>query len=444
MYSGAELRDRAMRAATAMAALGIRAGDRVALLLRNDLPFLEATLAAQHLGVYVVPLNWHSTAEDIAYLLQDCAPSLLIAHSDLLSPLPRPSMPVRTIDTPDEIALAYRVPPPARRAPDWAIPCKMYCLSANARVLIPAPLYHSAPNMFALRAVNVAEFILLPTRFDARALLADIERERITHLYAVATMFQRLLQLPAAERQGHDLSSLQFVLHAGGPCAPKVKRAMLDWLGPIVNEYYGSTEAGPMTCCSGNDWLCHPGTVGRVMDGARLAVLGENGETLAPRTVGEICAYNGAYPDFTYLHQPQARAELQRGDLVATGDLGWLDDEGFLYVSDRKKDLVISGGVNIYPAEIEAVLLTVEGVADCAVFGIPDAEFGEALAAVVQPQAGAQLSHGWLRAALSTRLPRYKQPRLIELRDELPRQESGKILKRLLRDPYWAAAGRRI
>jgi long-chain acyl-CoA synthetase len=494
--TGVELRESAMRAAAAMASLGIGCGDRVAVLLRNDVPFLEATLAAQHLGAYAVPINWHSTAEEIHSLLQDCMPSLLIAHTDLLAGVPRPSTPVRIVDTPEDIALAYRVPPSARLTPGWATSWvdwisqhaphrapamsapesliytsgtsgrprgvrrtaptpeqarltermrgTLYGLSREARVLIPAPLYHTAPNMFALRAVNSAEFILLPTRFDARALLADIERERITHLYAVATMFQRLLQLPAAERQRYDLSTLRFVLHSGGPCAPDTKRAMLDWWGPIVHEYYGSTEAGPVTLCAAQDWLLHPGTVGRAVDGARIAVLDENGQTVPPRTVGEVCAANSAYPDFTYLHQPEARAELQRGDLVATGDLGWLDEEGFLYLSDRKKDLVISGGVNLYPAEIEAVLLTLDGVADCAVFGIPDAEFGEALAAVVEPQRDARLTADSLRAALSNRLPRFKQPRLIEVRDTLPRQESGKILKRLLRDPYWVAMNRLI
>jgi long-chain acyl-CoA synthetase len=320
----------------------------------------------------------------------------------------------------------------------------IYQLSEKARVLVPAPLYHSAPNMLVLRAVNGAEFVSLPVRFDARQLLADIESERITHLYAVATLFQRLLQLPDSERQRHDLSSLQFVLHAGGPCSPEIKRSMLGWFGPIVHEYYGSTEAGPITFCRGEEWLRRPGTVGRAVEGTRIAILNDQNEELPPDTVGEICAHNSAYPDFTYLHQPEARSELQRGDLVATGDLGWMDRQGYLYVSDRKKDMVISGGVNIYPAEIEAVLLTVGGVADSAVFGIPDPEFGEALAAVVQPLAGSQLTVDALRSALSARLPRYKQPRLIELREVLPRQESGKILKRLLRDPYWAATGRTI
>lgn len=500
--SGAALQLRALRAARGMARLGIGRGDRIALLLRNDLPFLEATLAAQHLGAYAVPLNWHATVDELLYVLDDCRPQLLLVHADLLGPTLRArserigAAPLLVAATPPEVMRAYRIDPIAGEVPPGAIEwsnwvaaqppddsppvatpesliytsgtsgkpkgvrrdaataeqgaltehmrCTVSGIDASARVLVAAPLYHTAPNMYALRAVRHAQLLVLPARFDAEALLADIERHRITHLYAVATMFSRLLALPEAQRRRHDLSSLRFVLHAGGPCAPEIKRAMLDWWGPIVHEYYGSTEAGPITFCTGAEWLEHPGSVGRAVGGAHLVVLDEAGKPVPPGQIGEVCARNTGYPDFSYLNQPEARAELQRGEFVATGDLGWLDDDGYLYLSDRKKDLIISGGVNIYPAEIEAVLLAIDGVADCAVFGIPDRDFGEAVAAIVQPMPGHALSETSLCDALKARLAAFKLPRLIELREALPREESGKIRKRLLREPYWAETGRKI
>lgn len=497
--TGAQLHELVMMAASGLVELGVQTGDSVAILMRNDIPLLVATLAAQHLGAYAVQMNWHAQPDETGYVLRDCGAKLLIGHTDLLRHTQR-SIPANTqvlaVRPAPAIAAAYRVQPEGCEIPAWAIPWNewlerqkpstaasrpplesiiytsgttgkpkgvkrtsasaeqlqltermrsmVFGIGAGDRVLVPAPLYHTAPNLFALRAVRVAAFLKLPARFHAEALLADIERHRITHLYAVPTMFVRMLALPLATRERYDLSSLRCVLHAGGPCPPSAKKAMLEWLGPIVHEYYGSTETGPNTFARGDEWLARPGTVGRAVPGVHVSVHDEEGRELGPNEVGELLVQNKGYADFTYLNRPDARAELQRGELIATGDMGYYDEGGYFFLCDRKRDLVISGGVNIYPAEIEAVLLGMDGVADVAVFGIPDDEFGEALAAHVEPLAGHALTPEAIRAFLAERLAAFKLPRLVELHECLPREESGKIKKRLLREPYWAAAGRRI
>lgn len=493
VIDGAELAARVDTAAGAFAARDVGPGDCVALLLRNDIAFLEASLACRRLGAYCVPVNWHFAPDEILYVLRDCGARLLVAHADLLAgvadALPCPAI---AVPVPPAIASAYRIAAPAAVGEDWnaalaaatrwtqpsppaaesliytsgtsghpkgvkrrpataeqaaasdAMRTLIYGIGPGSRVLVPAPLYHTAPNLFAHRAAALAELLVLPARFDPAGLLADIERHRITHLYAVPAMFTRLLALPEAQRAAHDLSSLQFVLHAGGPCAPAVKAAMIDWLGPVIEEYYGSTEAGPITHVSSAEWSAHAGTVGRAIPGVEIAIVDDAGQRLPAGEVGEVQSRNPGYPDFTYLGRAADRAALDRNGLLASGDLGYLDAEGRLFLCDRKRDLVISGGVNIYPAEIEAALQTVAGVADCAVFGIPDDVNGEALMAVVEPAAGATLTAEAIREGLKSRLAGYKIPKRIELTDALPREATGKIRKRLLRDPHWAAAGRSI
>jgi long-chain acyl-CoA synthetase len=219
---------------------------------------------------------------------------------------------------------------------------------------------------------------------------------------------------------------------------------MIAWWGPILEEYYGATELGPITACTSAEWLARPGTVGRAVAGMQIEILDAQGSALPSGQIGEICVANPDYPDFTYLNREEERAALQRGALLSSGDLGFLDGDGYLFICDRKRDLVISGGVNIYPKEIESVLIDCPGVADCAVFGIPHEEFGEELMAVVQPVDGQVLDTAQIRAFLGARLASFKVPRSIEVRHALPREESGKIKKRVLRDPYWANAGRAI
>jgi long-chain acyl-CoA synthetase len=312
------------------------------------------------------------------------------------------------------------------------------------RSAVPGPLYHSAPNAFAMRAGRVGELMALLPRFDPVELLQLIERQRIDTMFMVPTMFIRLLKLPESLRRGYDVSSLRFVIHAAAPCPAEVKAAMIDWWGPVIHEFYGSTESSAVSFATSADTLAKPGTVGRAVPGAELRILDDAGKILPAGEVGEIFTRFAELPDFTYHNQPEQRAAIDRDGFITSGDVGYLDADGYLFLCDRKRDMVISGGVNIYPAEIEAVLLRLAGVKDCAVFGVPDAEFGEKLMAVVEASDNSSLAAAEIEAHLKRHLAGYKVPRIIEMGRNLPREDSGKIFKRRLRDPYWREVGRKI
>jgi long-chain acyl-CoA synthetase len=261
-----------------------------------------------------------------------------------------------------------------------------------------------------------------------------VERHRITHAHMVPAMFVRLLRLPAAVRSRYDVSSLRHVVHGAAPCPPAVKAAMLEWFGPVVFEYYGSTETGLLTLLGPDEAARKPGSVGRALNGIVLQVFADEGEAPAG-VVGDVYAGSATLHEFTYLGQAQKRAEIGRGDLVTAGDVGWLDDEGFLYLCDRRRDVMVCGGVTIYAAEIEAVILALPAVRDCAVFGIPDAQLGEAVCAYVESVGAVDVEA--LTTALQGRLAGVKMPRRIEIVDALPREDSGKIFKARLREKYW-------
>jgi long-chain acyl-CoA synthetase len=271
-----------------------------------------------------------------------------------------------------------------------------------------------------------------------------VERHRVTHLHMVPTMFVRLLKLPVEVRRKYDLSSLKFVVHAAAPCPPDVKREIIAWWGPIINEYYGATETGAVVFCTAQEGRQHPGTVGRAQPDVRLSILDEEGCELPRGEAGDVYVRLTTGNDFTYHGDDEKRRKAERNGLISVGDVGYVDADGFLFLCERRNHMVISGGVNIYPAEIEAEILKIPGVADCAVFGIPDTEFGESLCAVVQRQPAAQLSENDIKSFLRYHLARYKVPKMVEFRNELPREDSGKIFKRKLRDPYWEKAGRKI
>jgi long-chain acyl-CoA synthetase len=493
--------ERAGRAASGFAALGVAAGDAIAVVLRNDFPFFEASYAAQRLGAYCVPVNWHGKTPEIGYVLRDCGAKAVVAHSDLLRQV-RPAIPdgvpLLVVPTPREIAAAYGIPaeqcrPPAgaRRWDDWvagfnpmpegalgAISSMIYTSGTTGhpkgvrrlnlgsefrettgriarevfglvpgraiRTVITGPLYHSAPNFYGLYAVREGALAILQPRFDAEALLRLIEQYRITHLHMVPTMFVRLLRLPKAVRRQYDLLSLERVVHGAAPCPMHVKRAMIDWWGPVIGEYYGATETGIATFHTAGEALRKPGTVGRPLSGATVRIYDDEGRELPPGEVGEVYIWLEGVPDFTYHGLPEKRREIERDGLVSIGDVGYLDADGYLFLCDRRGDMVISGGVNVYPAEIEAALLCVPGVHDCAVFGIPSEEFGEALCACVEPEPGAALDEAAIHSFLRQQLADFKVPRLFRFESDLPREDSGKIMKRKLRDPYWEATGRRI
>lgn len=501
----AALQARAARAAAGLTALGVGPGDLIALYLRNDLPFFEASTAAGLIGAYPTPVNWHYAPPEARYLFENSGAKAILIHADLVEPirsaLPE-GVPVLAVPTPPEIARAYSIPAQACAVPDgmvdwnaWlegfepysgpphAAPGTIIYTSgttghpkgvrraaptaeqaeATSRILLegfgfgpyladPArivtvvtgPMYHSAPNAYGLSAARLGARVILQPRFDAEELLQLIEREKVTHLHMVPIMFSRLLRLPEAVRSKYDPSSLRFVIHAAAPCPAPVKRAMIEWWGPVINEYYGSTEVGMVTFCTAEEWLAHPGSVGRAIPGAIVQVVDSEGRPLPTGEIGEVIARTPAVADFTYHGDDAKRMAAEKAGLIAPGDVGYFDADGFLYLCDRAKDMIISGGANIYPAEIEAELHKIAGVADCAVFGVPDEEFGEAVHAVVEPSPGAELSELDVKTYLRGQMAGYKVPKRIEFHHELPREDSGKIFKRKLREPFWAHVDRRI
>jgi long-chain acyl-CoA synthetase len=495
----AEVAERAARIAGGLHGLGVRQGDSVCVLMRNDITFIEAAYAAMRLGAYGVPVNWHFKPEEINYILEDSHTSVLIGHADLLHQL-RGAIPagvtVLSVPMPPEILKHYKIDPDLLSTPDFAADLEswiakqapydgpavpqppnmiytsgttghpkgvrraaptpeqtraaermrelIYGLRSGVRALLPGPLYHSAPNSFGLRSGRLGGALVLMPRFEPEEFLRLIEEQRIDTIFMVPTMFIRLLKLPEAVRRKYDVSSLRHIVHAAAPCPADAKRAMIEWWGPVISEYYGSTEAGALTYATSDDALKKPGTVGRILDGVELRFLGDDGAALPQGEIGEIYSRAADQPDFAYQNKPEKRAEVERDGFITSGDVGYIDQDGYVFICDRKRDMVISGGVNIYPAEIEAALHAVPGVHDCAVFGIPDEEFGEALMAVVEPQPGVTLEVADIRSQLKTSLADYKVPKHVEIHRALPREDSGKIFKRRLRDPYWERAGRRI
>jgi len=479
-----ELFGDALRASSGLAALGVGAGDRVAVLLRNSLEFLEASIATVPLGASAVPINWHWRGEEIAHVLADSGAKALVFHADLwgslegqvpegvalvsvgeqevpgaeawsawmerLEPWQQApeSAPVSIIYTsgttgkPKGVVRAQSSE--QRREQTRALLAEMFQLGEGERTVIPAPMYHTAPNVSALARALLGMDMTIMERFDPEEFLRIVQERRVSVVQMVPTMFVRLLALPRELRESYDLSSLRWIVHAAAPCPPAVKLAMIEWLGPIVAEYYGGTETGPVTFCTSEEWLAHPGTVGRALPGASVRVLSEDGEQLGPGESGEVYVWHEVWPDFTYEGDDEKRRSIERDGLVSVGDVGYLDSEGFLFLNDRRSDMVISGGVNIYPAEIEACLISLDGVRDCAVFGIPDEEFGEALAAHVELDEGAALGEEQVRAHVRERLAGYKTPKLVVFEESLPREDSGKIFKRRLREPYWAGLERAI
>jgi len=496
-FSPEEMSARSARVAGAMAAAGLREGDTIALMLRNEPALIELMLAARQLGVYFTPLNWHFKSEEAAYILRDCGARALFAHTDLLAQI--------ADGLPGELAVfalqphpltiaSYRISEPATRIPvatlDWAArvaeaePCTANAtiprgmiaytsgttgrpkgvrrlppapqeaaglgermaqmfqrglgITPEARCLVSAPLYHSAPCSFALMAAQFGAWLRLEPRFDAEATLATIERMRITHPYLVPTMYVRLLRLPEEVRNRYDLGSVQFVSSTGAPCAPDVKRAMIDWWGDVINETYASSETGYLTAISSAESRRRPGSAGRPIEGVSIRIVDDDGRQVPAGVTGKICARHLATPLFTYINRESDRKAIDHDGYVTVGDIGYLDEEGYLYVSDRRTDLVLSGGVNIYPAEIEQVLIGLPGVADCAVFGVPDDEFGQSLVAAVQTHGEAAPTAQQVRDFLAGKLANFKVPRVIEFRDALPREDTGKIFKRRLQEEYAA------
>nr|WP_271213712.1 AMP-binding protein [Rhodococcus wratislaviensis]GLK40928.1 acyl-CoA synthetase [Rhodococcus wratislaviensis] len=487
----AQVRERATRLASALGALGVEHGDRYALVMRNEIGFVEATLAGAAIGAVPVPANWHGNSDDLGHVLADSAAKVVLVHTDLL-PKVEAVLPaggtIVEVPTPQVVADAYGFdrPEPSGRYPDLdellrahgphtagitdppmsviytsgttgrpkgilrspiaaqdvaalhQVVIAAFAFGTARSTLVAAPMYHTAPNTQFQFAFALGMDVEIMPRFDPEELLRIVEERRIEHVQAVPTMFVRLLKLPAHVRERYVLSSLTAVVHAAAPCPPDVKRAIIDWLGPIVHEYYGGSESGAAVSCSSAEWLAHPGTVGRPVADAAVRIVSADGSDAATGEHGDIYLRPfSAWPDFTYLGDAAKRRAMEKDGFVTVGDIGLLDADGYLYLSDRRNDMIISGGVNIYPAEIEAVLLGLAGVADVAVFGIPDPEFGEAIAAHVQPDIGAALVEDDVRAHVARHLARYKVPTVVVFEETLPREDTGKLFKRRLKAPYW-------
>ncbi len=318
-------------------------------------------------------------------------------------------------------------------------------LRPGMSTIVTAPMYHAAPNAQGLFAVALGIDLTIMPRFAPEEFLRLVSEQRITHAQVVPTMFVRLLELPEEVRARYDIRCLEAVVHAAAPCPAHIKQRMIDWFGPVILEYYGGTETGIVVSCDTAQWLAHPGTVGAPLAGADIHVFDPLGELLPQGETGEVYVKPPPFwPGFTYLGLEEKRREIDRDGYISIGDIGRVDDDGFLYLSDRARDMVISGGVNIYPIEIEACLLELPGVRDVAVFGIPDDSFGEALAAHVDIDPEAGLSEDDVRDHVRRRLAGYKVPRVVAFDDALPREESGKIFKRRIRERYWRDAGRSI
>jgi long-chain acyl-CoA synthetase len=474
----------------ALRARGVRAGDAVATLTPNRAELLQTLLAVFQAGWAYVPLNTHLTVDEVAYILADSGAKALVAdqrYAAVASAAARAAgvpadacLGIGEIDgfvafadalgassgePPDDRAggqfLQYTSgttgrPKAVQRAPITMDPeTQVASFAANltrydievggdAVHLVTSPMYHMSPLAFGFFSLHFEHTVVLMDTWDAEHALQLVERHRVTDVAMVPTQLHRLMQLPEEVRARYDVSSLRQVIHAAAPCPVDLKRRLFDWLGPVIYEFYGATEGGG-TLAKPEDWLTHPGTVGRPWPGADVKVLDDDGNDVPVGTVGTV--YLKLMGDFAYKGDPAKTAENRRGEYFTVGDMGELDDDGFLYLRDRKIDMIIAGGVNVYPAEVEAALLAHAKVGDAAVFGVPNDDWGEEVKAVIEPAAGVEASDelaAELLAHCEATLAHYKCPRSIDFTSAMPRDPNGKLYKRTLRDPYWVGRERRI
>ncbi|HYC05016.1 MAG TPA: AMP-binding protein [Azospirillaceae bacterium] len=477
-----ELHENANRLADALRRRGLRPGDSVALLLGNQPEFIEAHMAAMRSGLRVTPINWHLTGGEVAYIVADCDARALIADaafaaaagqargvevriavggidgferwdSVLADASPEdPAEPVLGLQMLYTSGTTGRPKGVLKRLPEPVLPQRagtpMGFREEGDVSLCCGPLYHAAPLLFDMRwplASGVP--IVLMERFDAADALRLIEAHRVTHTHMVPTMFQRLLALPEETRRRHDLSSLRLIVHGAAPCPRETKRAMIEWLGPVLLEYYAATEGGGGFQISSEEWLRKPGSVGRLLKEFGARVLRDDGTECGPDEIGLVHLKAAAEGRFEYHKDPEKTAALFKGDHFTLGDMGYVDEDGYLFLTGRTAELIISGGVNIYPQEIDEVVIRHPAVLEVCTVGAPNREWGEEVRTVVSLEDGYAPSPelaAEILAFVRRHLAGFKCPRQIDFVDALPRMPTGKIQRKLVRARYWEGGGERI
>jgi long-chain acyl-CoA synthetase len=486
----AELDARSNRLAQLLYERGLRPGDCIAIFAENHPCYFEVCWAAQRSGLYFTAVSSQLTAPEVEYIVRDCGAKAFVtsrakaevAH-ELAEPLAHldarlmfdaaipgfehyqdavaahPAEPLaEELEGQDMLYSSGTtgrpkgVKPPLTGRPAGTEPVlvklvkALYGMDDETVYLSPAPLYHAAPLRFNLAVQRLGGTCIVMEKFDAERTLALVAKHRATHAQFVPTHFVRMLKLPEAVRARHDLSSLRCAIHAAAPCPIPVKRQMMEWWGPILYEYYGGTEGNGLTAASPDEWLAHPGTVGKAIYGQLHVVDEETGEELPPGETGLLYFSGGGKFEYHNDAEKTAKARNEKG-WSSLGDVGYVDTDGFLHLTDRKAHMIISGGVNIYPQEVENLLVTHPKVADAAVFGVPNAEFGEEVKAVVQPVDPADAGDALARELLDfcrAHLSHVKCPRSVDFEAELPRHPTGKLYKRLLKDRYWGNHDSRI
>jgi long-chain acyl-CoA synthetase len=486
-----EYEARSNQLAHLLRAEGLEALDHYSVFMENNDRYLEACAAGERSGLYWTPINSYLTTEEVVYIINNSRSKILITsrakraiaiaaladcpdlrlvlvvdepggdddarvrdYATAIADQPTEPLPHErlgagmmyssgTTGRPKGISRPLPDVHPGEQLPLFDFLGALWHYREDMVYLSPAPLYHSAPQAATSLAIRYGGTIVIMERFDPVEYLRLIERYQVTHTQLVPTMFSRMLKLPADEREWADLSSLEYAVHAAAPCPVQVKEQMIEWWGPIIHEYYGATEGLGFTACDSEEWLAHPGTVGKVILG-NIHILDDEMQPLPQGVPGTIW-FTTATP-FAYHDDPGKTAEAtsQDGTMTTVNDVGFLDEDGFLHLTDRKTFMIISGGVNIYPQETENLLITHQKVADAAVFGVPNEDLGEEVKAIVQAMPGVTTDEAFtdeLLAFCRDHLSRQKVPRSIEYEDELPRLPTGKLYKRLLRDRYWNDAG---
>lgn len=476
--SYAELDRRSNQVAQLLRARGIGIGDTVAMCLENHPWFFCLAWGFQRAGVHYVGISSRLTPPEIAYILEDSGAKLLFSSAYLAPTMDEvarlaPQVPQLRLGIDAEAALAampdtpiaderagvdmlyssgttgrpkgVKIPLPAEPAIDATnvlvqLAMMAYGINQDAVYLSPAPLYHAAPLRWSMTVHKIGGTVVVMEKFDPEAALAAIEKYKVTDSQFVPTHFVRMLKLPQEVRDKYDVSTLKCAIHAAAPCPVPVKQAMIEWWGPVLYEYYAGTEGNGSTFITSQEWLKKPGSVGKALSGI-LHICDENGDEVPPGTEGQVFfePTEGMMP-FEYHNDPVKTADAKnKHGWSSLGDVGYMDEDGYLFLTDRKSFMIISGGVNIYPQEIENLLITHPKVADAAVIGAPDPDMGERVVAVVQPmdmgEATPELADE-LTAYLAPQLSRVKMPRQIDFREQLPRELTGKLYKRLLRDEY--------